>query len=49
LGVQYPPRQVQGLALALAMNYAFDFEEMNKQIFFSQYKRIAELLSKAPS
>lgn len=24
----------------LAMNYAFDFEEMNKQIFFSQYKRI---------
>ena len=25
----------------LAMNYAFDFEEMNKQIFFSQYKRIA--------
>ena len=26
--------------LRLAMNYAFDFEEMNKQIFFSQYKRI---------
>jgi microcin C transport system substrate-binding protein len=25
----------------LAMNYAFDFEEMNKQIFFGQYKRIA--------
>jgi microcin C transport system substrate-binding protein len=24
----------------LAMNYAFDFEEMNKQIFFGQYKRI---------
>jgi microcin C transport system substrate-binding protein len=24
----------------LAFNYAFDFEEMNKQIFFSQYKRI---------
>ncbi|MBN8969303.1 MAG: ABC transporter substrate-binding protein [Rhizobiales bacterium] len=24
-----------------AMNYAFDFEEMNKQIFFGQYKRIA--------
>ncbi len=23
-----------------AFNYAFDFEEMNKQIFFSQYKRI---------
>jgi microcin C transport system substrate-binding protein len=23
-----------------AMNYAFDFEEMNKQIFFGQYKRI---------
>ena len=27
--------------LRLAMNYAFDFEEMNKQIFFGQYKRIA--------
>ena len=27
--------------LRLAMNYAFDFEEMNKQIFFNQYKRIA--------
>jgi len=25
----------------LALNYAFDFEEMNKQIFFGQYKRIA--------
>jgi microcin C transport system substrate-binding protein len=25
----------------LAFNYAFDFEEMNKQIFFDQYKRIA--------
>src|SRR6516165_4859219 len=25
----------------LAFNYAFDFEEMNKQIFFGQYKRIA--------
>jgi microcin C transport system substrate-binding protein len=24
-----------------AFNYAFDFEEMNKQIFFSQYQRIA--------
>lgn len=24
-----------------AMNYAFDFEEMNKQIFFGQYNRIA--------
>jgi microcin C transport system substrate-binding protein len=24
-----------------ALNYAFDFEEMNKQIFFGQYKRIA--------
>lgn len=23
-----------------ALNYAFDFEEMNKQIFFNQYKRI---------
>jgi microcin C transport system substrate-binding protein len=27
--------------LRLAFNYAFDFEEMNKQIFFGQYKRIA--------
>jgi len=25
----------------LAMNYAFDFEEMNKQIFFGQYTRVA--------
>ena len=24
-----------------AFNYAFDFEEMNKKIFFGQYKRIA--------
>lgn len=24
-----------------ALNFAFDFEEMNKQIFFGQYKRIA--------
>ncbi len=27
--------------LRLAFNYAFDFEEMNKEIFFGQYKRIA--------
>ena len=27
--------------MRLAFNYAFDFEEMNKQIFFGQYKRIA--------
>lgn len=26
--------------LRMAFNYAFDFEEMNKQIFFGQYKRI---------
>ena len=26
-----------------AFNYAFDFEEMNKQLFFGQYKRIDEL------
>ena len=26
--------------LRLAFNYAFDFEEMNKEIFFGQYKRI---------
>ena len=25
----------------LAFNYAFDFEQMNKQIFFGQYTRIA--------
>src|SRR6266567_5742330 len=25
----------------LAMNYVFDFDEMNKQLFFGQYKRIA--------
>jgi microcin C transport system substrate-binding protein len=25
----------------LALNYAFDFEEMNKQLFFGQYQRIA--------
>ena len=25
----------------LAMNHVFDFEEMNKQIFFGQYKRVA--------
>src|SRR5207248_11002598 len=24
-----------------ALNFAFDFEEMNKQIFFNQYKRIS--------
>ena len=27
--------------IRLAFNYVFDFEEMNKQIFFGQYKRIA--------
>lgn len=27
--------------LRLAFNYAFDFEEMNRQIFFGQYTRIA--------
>jgi microcin C transport system substrate-binding protein len=27
--------------LRLAMNYAFDFDEMNKQLFFGQYTRIA--------
>ena len=27
-----------------AFNYAFDFEEMNKQLFFGQYTRIAQLL-----
>ena len=28
-------------ACAARFNFAFDFEEMNKQIFFGQYKRIA--------
>jgi microcin C transport system substrate-binding protein len=27
--------------LRLAMNYAFDFEEINKQLFFGEYKRVA--------
>jgi microcin C transport system substrate-binding protein len=27
--------------LRLAMNHAFDFEEINKQLFFGEYKRIA--------
>ena len=26
-----------------AFNFAFDFEEMNKQMFFGQYKRIEQL------
>jgi microcin C transport system substrate-binding protein len=30
--------------LRLAFNYAYDFEEMNKQIFFGQYKRITSYL-----
>jgi microcin C transport system substrate-binding protein len=30
----------QDTRLRLAFNYAFDFEEMNKQIFYNQYKRI---------
>jgi microcin C transport system substrate-binding protein len=31
----------QDPGLRLAFNYAFDFEEMNKQLFYGQYKRIA--------
>jgi microcin C transport system substrate-binding protein len=31
----------QDARVRLAFNYAFDFEEMNKQIFFGQYTRIA--------
>jgi microcin C transport system substrate-binding protein len=31
----------QEARLRRAFNFAFDFEEMNKQIFFGQYKRIA--------
>ena len=26
--------------MRLAFNYSFDFEEMNRQIFYGQYKRI---------
>jgi microcin C transport system substrate-binding protein len=33
--------KLQDPRVRLAFNYAFDFEEMNKQIFFGQYKRIA--------
>ncbi|MBR0756157.1 ABC transporter substrate-binding protein [Bradyrhizobium jicamae] len=32
--------QFQDARLRRAFNYAFDFEEMNKQLFFNQYKRI---------
>ena len=31
----------QGSLVRLAFNYAFNFEEMNRQIFFDQYKRIS--------
>jgi microcin C transport system substrate-binding protein len=34
-------RQFQDPRVRRAFNFAFDFEEMNKQIFFGQYKRIA--------
>ncbi len=34
-------QKLQDPRLRRAFNYAFDFEEMNKQIFFGQYKRIA--------
>lgn len=33
--------QFQDPRVRLAFNYAFDFEDMNKQLFFGQYKRIA--------
>jgi microcin C transport system substrate-binding protein len=32
--------QFKDVRLRRAMNYAYDFEEMNKQLFFGQYKRI---------
>ncbi|WP_316232298.1 extracellular solute-binding protein [Bradyrhizobium sp. SZCCHNR1051] len=32
--------QFQDARLRRAFNYAFDFEEMNKQLFYGQYKRI---------
>ena len=31
--------------LRLAFNYAFDFQEMNKQIFYGQYQRIASFFA----
>ena len=41
LRAQYPARPVQGSrGCAARCNFAFDFEEMNKQMFFGQYKRI---------
>ncbi len=33
-------QKFQDPRVRLAFNYAFDFEEMNKQIFFGQYKRV---------
>jgi len=33
--------KLQDPLVRLAFNYAFNFEEMNKQIFFDQYKRVA--------
>ena len=39
--LQYPARQVQGSARAARLQFAFDFEEMNQQLFYGQYKRIA--------
>src|SRR6516225_9174205 len=33
-------KQFQDPRLRRAFNYAFDFEEMNKQLFYGQYKRI---------
>jgi len=32
--------QFKDVRLRRALNYAFDFEEMNKQLFYAQYKRI---------
>ena len=29
-----------------ALNFAFDYEEMNKQLFSSQYKRISSYFSR---
>jgi microcin C transport system substrate-binding protein len=34
-------QKFQDPIVRLAFNYAFNFEEMNKQIFFDQYKRVA--------
>ena len=40
LRLQHAARQFKDARVRRAFNFAFDFEEMNKQLFFGQYKRI---------